>query len=72
VSAIKPRPFTFDVMSLNGWNDAPITVLATGYQAAADLAVVLIESERGHEVLDVMDTTIVIADELPPDHPAED
>jgi hypothetical protein len=57
------KPYTFDVMTPRGWNDSPITVLAADYYAAADLAARLVAAERGHEVLDVMDATIVIADE---------
>jgi hypothetical protein len=57
------KPYTFDVMSPSGYNDSPITVMATDWIEAAELAAHLVETERHETVLDVQDHIIVIPDE---------
>ena len=44
------------VMTPSGWNDSPVLALD------ADAACALV-AQRGHEVVDVMDDVVVIADE---------
>lgn len=62
-SADRAKPYTFDTMSPNGSNGGPITVMATDYESAAELAAHLVETERHETVLDVQDHIIVIPDE---------
>jgi hypothetical protein len=54
------KPYTFEVMDLDGIYVSPVTIVADTYEAAADLAAAKV-IEQGYEVLDVMDSMVVIA-----------
>lgn len=40
------KPYTFDVMTPRGYNDAPVTVLAADYYDAAERARAAVEAEE--------------------------
>jgi hypothetical protein len=54
------KPWTWDVMDLDGIGVSPVTVMAATYEESAELAAAKV-AEQGYEVLDAMDGMIIIA-----------
>lgn len=63
-ATVEPKVLTWNVVSPSGYTDNPVTALSV------DVAIADVEA-RGHKVVDVMDDTIVIADEPAATEPAK-